>query len=143
MKAIIGLLVFAAVILTPLKALAWGLVELGDITFEHGQYLDGNDIYVPNAVNVAHNMLNVDVVMFDSGFFRSSVLQKSFSSSNNIIGFNYQLGTKLTDNIELGWVHTGFQVTGLHDPKYPDSNVDNAIFLRVRLYKGAQPHELW
>lgn len=137
------IIVLTLVVLTPYKALAWGLVELGDITFEHSQYLDGNDIYVRDGVNVAGNSLNMDFVLFDSDFFRTQIFQKSFSSEKNIVGFNFEFGTKITDAIEIGIAHTDIHVTGYLNPIYPNSSTDSAVFLRFRIYKSKQPHELW
>lgn len=125
------------------QALSWDLVELGNVTVEHKNFYSGTTPYLPDHRALTETNFKFDVVMFGSGFIRNTIHSQTDKTQYRLVGWNWELGFKPFDWLELGWWHFSKHQLDAQDPSFGSGWNEDGIIMRIHLRKGPQPNGIF
>lgn len=143
MRTLIGVMAFLLVLLAPLTAQAWDLVELGDLTLEHKQFFHADTPYVPGGQAGTETNLKMDLVAFDSMFWRNTIHSQTDMSQYRLVGWNWEFGIKPFDWMELSWWHFSRHQLDSQNPQFTGGWKEDGVVVRFFLYRGKKPSGIW
>lgn len=140
-------LVFTATLVLLLlapRAMAWDLVELGDISIEHKAFTYANSLpFTSDHIATSETNLNLDIAFLGGGYLRNKINSMTDPSQYRLVGWNWELGARVTDWLEVGYWHFSRHELDGQSAIWPGGTKEDGVIIRLKLYKGVQPDAIW
>jgi hypothetical protein len=142
MQKKIRVLIAAAILLLPLNAKSWDLVELGDIEVEHKSFVSNKNPYAPSGGFSSEINLDLNLTIFSSSYLKNRVHSQTEAGYYRLVGWNWETGLKVTSYLEVGWWHFSRHLLDNKSLTFPTGWSEDGLIIRIKLNKGVSPEPM-